>query len=497
MAEQPKVFISYSHDSPDHKQWVGELAIRLRHDGIDVTLDQWDLGPGDDITLFMEKHLHESDRVLCVCTDEYVRKADAGEGGVGYERMIVTAELLRNISTDKIIPIVRQPEGSTQRPKFLETRFYVDLSNDDDKQYDLLLRELHSQPPPEKPPVGQNPFAKSPSGREAAGTRAVQPAPIPPDDIDASAAYEGALQLARAGDLLGWRQLAKRVRASALQTLREWRAKYEANVPQDRDTLHAAVDEAVSGIAPLLIVGLVGVESGREELRDQRAIVDDLLNITGWQRSGRTLLIGLPKAMVYVYQGLHGAMALATGQIELALALADMMLEYSGGTMQLFRQHDLVGWPDTLEHHCHRAWRYLVSAGERWGWLPPLFGEDSEFRRALSAYYLALNTHELAEMLSREGEKALTRLKEPRTTPLMLDVPLEFIAESREVLKGANALLVRNANLTLTWESFGIEEETMRRAWPLWIAACQHWITHSFGHLPVSTELPHAGLFER
>ena len=46
MAEHPKVFISYSHDSPEHRRWVSELAVKLRHNGIDAILDQWDLGSG-------------------------------------------------------------------------------------------------------------------------------------------------------------------------------------------------------------------------------------------------------------------------------------------------------------------------------------------------------------------------------------------------------------------------------------------------------------------
>jgi len=87
----PQVFISYSHDSPVHKQWVAEFATFLRHNGIDALLDQWEIGPGDDITLFMEQSLRDSDRVIVVCTDNYVRKANAGEEGVEYERMIVNA----------------------------------------------------------------------------------------------------------------------------------------------------------------------------------------------------------------------------------------------------------------------------------------------------------------------------------------------------------------------------------------------------------------------
>ena len=43
----PKVFISYSHDSDDYKDWVVSFANRLILEGIDVTLDQYDLVLGD------------------------------------------------------------------------------------------------------------------------------------------------------------------------------------------------------------------------------------------------------------------------------------------------------------------------------------------------------------------------------------------------------------------------------------------------------------------
>ena len=103
-----------------HKRWVSELAVQeLRHNGIDAILDQWDLGPGDDITLFMESGLRDSDRVLVICTDTYVSKANAGEGGVGYERMIVTAQLIQNLGTNKFIPVIRQASSEEKTPTFL------------------------------------------------------------------------------------------------------------------------------------------------------------------------------------------------------------------------------------------------------------------------------------------------------------------------------------------------------------------------------------------
>ena len=93
----PKVFVSYSHDSPDHKQWVLDLATRLRTCGVDAILDQWDLGPGGDLPHFMEQSIANSVRILMICTERYVQKANAGTGGVGYEKMIVTADLMRQI----------------------------------------------------------------------------------------------------------------------------------------------------------------------------------------------------------------------------------------------------------------------------------------------------------------------------------------------------------------------------------------------------------------
>lgn len=40
-----KVFISYSHDSPDHAERVRALADRLRADGLDCALDQYETAP--------------------------------------------------------------------------------------------------------------------------------------------------------------------------------------------------------------------------------------------------------------------------------------------------------------------------------------------------------------------------------------------------------------------------------------------------------------------
>ncbi len=156
----PKVFVSYSHDSLDHKKWVLELATRLRQNGVDATLDQWDLTAGDDVPHFMESNLAKADYILMICTSKYVEKANAGSGGVGYEKMIITSSLMKSISESKIIPVIRQ-SGTTEVPTFLKSKLYINYSKDDDYEYasDELLRKIHDAPLFKKPEIGYKPFS--------------------------------------------------------------------------------------------------------------------------------------------------------------------------------------------------------------------------------------------------------------------------------------------------------------------------------------------------
>jgi len=159
----PKLFISYSHDNQPHKDWVLQLATRLVKNGIDVILDQWDLTIGGDLPRFMESGLTTSDRVLAICTDVYVEKANSGTGGVGYEKMILTADLMKNTSTDRIIPVVRNNTNETLLPTFLSSRIYIDFRDDViyEIKYAELLRDIHGQAINPRPALGLNPFAQT------------------------------------------------------------------------------------------------------------------------------------------------------------------------------------------------------------------------------------------------------------------------------------------------------------------------------------------------
>ena len=107
----------------------------------------------------METQFESSDYVLMICTENYVEKANAGEGGVGYEKMIITSSLLSKIDSSKVIPIIRQ-RGTDYRPTFLKTKLYINFSKDEEAEYsfDDLLRTLLNAPLYEKPKIGESPF---------------------------------------------------------------------------------------------------------------------------------------------------------------------------------------------------------------------------------------------------------------------------------------------------------------------------------------------------
>lgn len=160
MSQAPRAFVSYSHDNQPHKDWVLRLSDRLVRNGVDVILDQWDLRIGGDLPSFMEAGLIDSDRVIAVCSENYVKRANSGAGGVGYEKMILTGQLMQNVASTKIIPIIRNNTSEQTVPTFLSTRVYVDFRNEDlyEQRYAELLREIHGVPVTARPVLGPNPF---------------------------------------------------------------------------------------------------------------------------------------------------------------------------------------------------------------------------------------------------------------------------------------------------------------------------------------------------
>ncbi len=186
--ESPLVFVSYAHESPAHVTWVIKLAGELRSRGIDVRLDQWDVRLGGDLAVFMEQTVTRAKRVLLILTPEYKRKADNPEGGVGYEKTIITAELMKDLGTIKFVGVLRSGSPAESVPTFIGTRRWSDFRDDSlyAEKFEELVGDLRDEPIIRRPPLG-NPSATG-GGTSSGGT----PPPAAPTSGGANAAASDA-----------------------------------------------------------------------------------------------------------------------------------------------------------------------------------------------------------------------------------------------------------------------------------------------------------------
>lgn len=128
---RPVCFISYSWDSEEHKAWVARLANELYDHSINVRLDQWDTYLGMNLPQYMESAVNDSDFVIIVCTPNYAKKANESKGGTGYEKQVITGEILTAMSPDrKFIPILRTGQPQESIPVFLRGTLYIDFRDD-------------------------------------------------------------------------------------------------------------------------------------------------------------------------------------------------------------------------------------------------------------------------------------------------------------------------------------------------------------------------------
>ncbi|MBL8351103.1 MAG: TIR domain-containing protein [Burkholderiaceae bacterium] len=160
-APAPRVFISYSHDSPEHQQRVRALCEKLRGDGIDALIDQYvaTAGPPQGWPRWMDEQLRLADLVVLVCTPTYRARVEGrdepGRGhGVLWEGSLVY-QLLYNAGTrnERFVPVLLGDSGPNDIPLPLQGAAF--FRADDPAGYEDLYRRLTGQPRVVAAPLGQ------------------------------------------------------------------------------------------------------------------------------------------------------------------------------------------------------------------------------------------------------------------------------------------------------------------------------------------------------
>lgn len=158
-SDAPKVFISYSHDSPEHGDRVLALADRLRADGIDANVDEYVDNPSKGWHLWMEDEIEAADFVLVIATETYDRRRRGREEqskghGVRWEGAIISQALYDNaLHNVRFVPVVFAAADAAHIPFFLKSVKWYEVGNDDG--YEALYRRLTGQPEVVKRPLGK------------------------------------------------------------------------------------------------------------------------------------------------------------------------------------------------------------------------------------------------------------------------------------------------------------------------------------------------------
>jgi Tfp pilus assembly protein PilF len=155
----PKVFVSYSHDSLEHSDRVRELSDRLRADGIDCILDQYEISPPEGWPRWTDREIRVAEFVLMICTETYYRRVMGEETpgiglGVRWEGNSIYQHLYNAGTVNpKFIPVLLEPGNVEYIPTPLQgvARYAVQT----EEGYEDLYRRLTNQPKHLKPELGE------------------------------------------------------------------------------------------------------------------------------------------------------------------------------------------------------------------------------------------------------------------------------------------------------------------------------------------------------
>lgn len=149
--ERAEVFISYSHDSPEHKKRIYKLSEELRKkNGINCIIDLYvEDKPHEPWPRWMRMKVEQAKFVIVVCTKKYGERVNAGRGGVGWEGAIIEQELYDSQNSGKFICVIFDKNDYGYIPSFLRGHNIRKLDKNYEnyeKEYEKLVRQLSEQP---------------------------------------------------------------------------------------------------------------------------------------------------------------------------------------------------------------------------------------------------------------------------------------------------------------------------------------------------------------
>ncbi|MGY1988346.1 toll/interleukin-1 receptor domain-containing protein [Blastococcus sp. SYSU DS0669] len=162
--EVPRVFISYTHDSDEHRGRALRLTERLRSLWIDAWIDQYvEDDPPHSWPIWMHKEIAKADFVIMICTRRYqLRVQDEEEPGKGrgalWEGAMITHSLYHSQKFSEpspYIPVVFKADDLQHLPYFVSGASYYVVDVETGQGIDPMVRRMLHEPAVVPHPLGQ------------------------------------------------------------------------------------------------------------------------------------------------------------------------------------------------------------------------------------------------------------------------------------------------------------------------------------------------------
>lgn len=154
-----EVFISYSHDNVEHVNRILKLSNKLRSEGIDCVLDQYETSPPEGWPRWMDRKIRNAEYVLMICTEQYYKRVmgeeEPGKGhGVMWEGNLIYQHIYNSGTHNlRFIPVIFESSHKKYIPVPLQASTYYCI--DTETGYNHLYLRLLGKPKVEKPKLGK------------------------------------------------------------------------------------------------------------------------------------------------------------------------------------------------------------------------------------------------------------------------------------------------------------------------------------------------------
>ncbi|GEM_PF-2164999 len=153
MPNSLQVFISYSHDSEDHKNRVLALSDQLRYDGIDCWIDQFEnCIPKTGWPQWMQEKIKESNIILVICTEFYFNqcsiKTNLNNKSLNQDWLgpILDEENIYLLTENKkFVPVLLSQTDTKFIPTFFRKSKQFFLESDYDKLHAFITKQKVSE----------------------------------------------------------------------------------------------------------------------------------------------------------------------------------------------------------------------------------------------------------------------------------------------------------------------------------------------------------------